>query len=205
MTLKTGIGVICLCFLSAVAWAGAGTQGMLSENWKDYASAGDKRILEHFDTVIKEIEQKFDYEKFDADSRDEYERLQRVKTMPGVPVTEKDLLGKWKCRSTQPGSLGVFRYPYFDCEIIWLSRGLFIEKISGSQRFSGYLFKSSQNDYVFLGGETVNDDPQVIYSGIAGTTDSTADIVGRLVRKQDRLVLIGVTQGKYYNFFELTR
>ncbi|MDF5940159.1 DUF4893 domain-containing protein [Pseudomonas aeruginosa] len=106
-------------------------------------------------------------------------------TQPGaavVAVDEKGLLGDWKCRSTQADQYGIYRYPNFQCRIRRTDRGLFLEKTSGSQRVSGYLFREGTQRYVFLGGATVNDEPQVAFSGLAHGAPAESDVVALLRR-----------------------
>jgi uncharacterized caspase-like protein len=92
------------------------------------------------------------------------------------PIRDADLLGKWRCRSAQIDdgvragtSAGVFTYPYFRCAITrqGQGQGLFLAKVNGSQRVSGRLYRVKDDRFVFLGGDTVNDDPQLDYGAKA--------------------------------------
>ena len=110
----------------------------------------------------------------------ELEQLELSLAQPVVAVDEKGLLGDWKCRSTQADQYGIYRYPNFQCRIRRTDRGLFLEKTSGSQRVSGYLFREGTQRYVFLGGATVNDEPQVAFSGLAHGAPAESDVVALL-------------------------
>ena len=110
------------------------------------------------------------------------------------PLTVQDLTGAWKLRSVQSGFGGsVFSYPWFAGKISQRKDGsLFFEKTSGSQRRSGALFRHDGRTWVFLGGSTVNDDPQVGYSGSGKSRKPReSDSAGVLIRLgKGRLVLV---------------
>ncbi|MGA4815209.1 DUF4893 domain-containing protein [Pseudomonas aeruginosa] len=112
----------------------------------------------------------------------ELEQLELSLAQPVVAVDEKGLLGDWKCRSTQADQYGIYRYPNFQCRIRRTDRGLFLAKTSGSQRVSGYLFREGTQRYVFLGGATVNDEPQVAFSGLAHGAPAESDVVASAAR-----------------------
>ncbi len=84
---------------------------------------------------------------------------------------EADLTGNWRCRSAQlsdgssagDGKGGAYLYPYFKCAIHRKDGKLFFEKLNGSQRVSGYLYRVGGDRYAFLGGTDLADDPQVPY------------------------------------------
>ncbi|MFQ3578259.1 MAG: DUF4893 domain-containing protein, partial [Verrucomicrobiia bacterium] len=90
--------------------------------------------------------------------------------------------------------------------------GLFFEKISGSQRCSGWIFPDYPTRSFFLGGKTVNDDPQVTYSGFdaavrLGGTAVETDTVGFLYRLgPDRLLLLrDLIHDTSFELYELIR
>jgi|CXWL01.1.fsa_nt_gi hypothetical protein len=98
--------------------------------------------------------------------------------------TYTELLGKWRCSSTQIGPDGVFAYPAFRCLIEDSEDGTIrFSKVSGSQRRSGQLFPFNDHGWVLLGASTVNDDPERAYSATLATAvgeDVEADTVGLL-------------------------
>jgi Domain of unknown function (DUF4893) len=113
------------------------------------------------------------------------------------PFKEKDLLGKWRCRSIQASDLGVIVYPFFNCRFIRKDGKLFFEKTTGSQRRSGYLYPSAGDHMVFLGSLTMNDD---VNSG------EYTDTVGVLVRKAgDRFLLIIDATKEGYELYEIVK
>jgi hypothetical protein len=93
---------------------------------------------------------------------------------PAQPVSERDMIGDWRCRSIQVQPLGIFGYPFFRCRVQRRGDDLFFEKLTGSQRVSGLLFARDASAFVLLGGATVNNDPQRRY---VGDTNETPDIL----------------------------
>lgn len=113
------------------------------------------------------------------------------------PFKEKDLLGKWRCRSIQASNLIVIAYPFFECRFIQKNGKLFFEKTTGSQRRSGYLYPSAGDQMVFLGSLTMNDDPN---------TGEYTDTAGVLVRKAtNRFLLILDSTQEGYEIYEIVK
>jgi Domain of unknown function (DUF4893) len=113
------------------------------------------------------------------------------------PFKEKDLLGKWRCRSIKANNLIVIAYPFFDCRFIRKNGKLFFQKTTGSQRRSGYLYPSAGDHMVFLGSLTMNDD---------ANSGEYTDTVGVLVRKaSDRFLLILDATQEGYEMYELVK
>ena len=113
------------------------------------------------------------------------------------PFKEKDLLGKWRCRSIQASNLIVIAYPFFECRFITKNGKLFFEKNTGSQRRAGYLYPSTRDQMVFLGSLTMNDDRN------AG---EYTDTVGVLVRKaSNRFLLILDSTQVGYEIYEILK
>lgn len=90
------------------------------------------------------------------------------------PIRDADLAGTWRCRSAQiddgeaaGATAGVFVYPYFRCAITRRGGGFFLAKTNGSQRVSGTLHRVAPDRFAFLGGATVNDEPQRAYGASA--------------------------------------
>ena len=113
--------------------------------------------------------------------------------------------GAWQVRSFQVNRMGTFAYPWFKARIWRGSTGLRFEKTSGSQRRSGVLLPHGDGrSLVFLGGTTVNADPQVGYSSVrAGGEPAESDTVGRLVRIGPRELLLVLDADREAGRFEL--
>lgn len=98
------------------------------------------------------------------------EKLLDAKT---YPISPEEMIGFKRVRSIQiDAHSGIFSYPYFNCRFREIAGRVFFEKTSGSQRKSGYLYQNSPESLIFLGGWSVNDDPQTAYgsvNSVAGT------------------------------------
>jgi hypothetical protein len=119
--------------------------------------------------------------------------LRAILDPPDRPVAVDRLAGNWRCRTVKVGEILVV-YSWFKCRIAVTDDGLRLEKISGSQRLSGTLYADGPTRLILLGAGTVNDDPPVPYSALAGEgdpADPDADMVGMLTQPApDRLRIV---------------
>ncbi|HWS25959.1 MAG TPA: DUF4893 domain-containing protein [Xanthomonadales bacterium] len=129
-----------------------------------------------------------------------------------VRVTNHEaLLGNWRCRSTQvDSSNGVFAYPAFRCVVELTEDGILVfTKTSGSQRRHGQIYPFGEGRWVFLGGQSVNDEPYRSYSGTQGDAagaDPSMDSVGLVETLKDgRVRMILDAQTDQVEFYELSR
>ncbi|WP_438638855.1 DUF4893 domain-containing protein [Muribaculum intestinale] len=125
------------------------------------------------------------------------EKLVNAKT---YPITPKDMIGFRRVRSIQIDARdGIFSYPYFNCRFKKADGKVFFEKTTGSQRKSGYVYQNSPESLVFLGGWSVNDDPQTGY----GSTNSA---VGKVYKIGPRkAIMIFPTEEDRVEIYELTK
>lgn len=125
------------------------------------------------------------------------EKLLNAKT---YPITPKDMIGFRRVRSIQIDARdGIFSYPYFNCRFKKADGKVFFEKTTGSQRKSGYVYQNSPESLVFLGGWSVNDDPQTGY-------DSTNSAVGKVYKIGPRkAIMIFPTEEDRVEIYELTK
>lgn len=99
----------------------------------------------------------------DAYGLNEKVMVKKLLTSKNLRITNQELLAYKRVRSIQVSNMGIFSYPYFACRFKRKDGKLFFEKISGSQRKSGYVYDNKPNSKVFLGGWSVNDEPQTTY------------------------------------------
>ncbi len=93
------------------------------------------------------------------------------------PVTPDEMMGFKRVRSIQiAANDGIFSYPYFNCRFRKVDGKVFFEKTSGSQRKSGYVYQNTPESLVFLGGWSVNNEPQTSY----GSENSVAGMVYKI-------------------------
>jgi hypothetical protein len=102
-------------------------------------------------------------------------------------------------------------YGWFKCRITAGPDGLLLEKISGSQRLTGYLYPDGPSRLILLGAATVNDQRPLPYSVLANEADLAdldADLVGVLTQPApDRLRILfpWPHYESIYDVMELTR
>ena len=81
------------------------------------------------------------------------------------PISAQELTGNWRCRLMKLGGLEpAIVYTWHDCRFTSTSKGLFFEKLSGTQRFSGYADEDGAR-FILLAGTSVRDEKQWPYSG----------------------------------------
>ena len=94
--------------------------------------------------------------------------LPAVAALADAPTTPGDLdaiLGDWRCRTIKIGGLlPLTIYSYFACTIGRDDAGFFIEKTSGSQRFTGRLYLGkAPGELIFLGAGHYSDEAPQAY------------------------------------------
>ncbi|MCB1424633.1 MAG: DUF4893 domain-containing protein [Zhengella sp.] len=74
--------------------------------------------------------------------------------LDGDPVSFSgaDLTGNWQCRITKlDGPAALVTYSWFRCRITESGAGLYLEKLTGSQRVTGHFFDDGDKRLIFLG------------------------------------------------------
>lgn len=160
--------------------------------------------------------------------RDAPRRVDAINANPEIPASDADakavveellaephraldiaaLTGDWKVRSLQGGRYGIYAYPWFKARIEQRDGRVWFEKISGSQRRSGWLLAppDDKGDWYFVGGATVNDDPQIPYSKTGGGSARDSDSVGTVWGISDDRVLMLLDVGDDgYEVYQLKR
>lgn len=207
--------MICNAAVPRMIWVGflllaaAGSPGAAAADWQDIVTDEDKSRLARLEDAIKEGDRTAAASNPAPKDR---AALRAVLDPPDLPLDEAALVGDWKCRTIKVGEILVV-YSRFRCRISRTDRGLFLEKRSGSQRFSGYLYPDTGHraHLILLGGATVNDEPQVSYSTQAGDGDSgspDSDLIGVLSRSGSNSLRIVFPWPRYesiYDVMELTR
>lgn len=101
---------------------------------------------------------------------------------PGGPISERALLGTWRCRQMKLGGLApAIVYTWFTCRVRQTRNGLFFEKLTGTERYSGYLDPYENGRFVLLGSLSVGHAPRPPYSGGTrgiGAETTPSDVVG---------------------------
>lgn len=136
----------------------------------------------------------------DAYGFDEKTIVKKLLTTPNLKITSQELLSYRKVRSIQVSNLGIFSYPYFSCRFRKKDGKIFFEKTTGSQRKSGYIYDNKPDSKVFLGGWSVNDDPQTSYQG----ENSVCGMVYK-IGSNKLIMLFLAPDEKSFEIYELTK
>ena len=85
---------------------------------------------------------------------------------PGGGVSSSELTGSWQCRTAKLGGYTpIIVYAWFRCTVRATNNGLYFEKVTGSQRISGYLDAYQNGYYILLGAQNVGQERPKPYSG----------------------------------------
>ncbi|MBZ9856868.1 DUF4893 domain-containing protein [Mesorhizobium sp. CA13] len=111
----------------------------------------------------------------------EVRQLDALLAKPLVAFSDKDLTGKWQCRTIKVGGLGpLVIYGWFKCRVTDDGSGWRLEKLTGSQRTKGRFFDDGEKRAIYLGSGSVNNDQAKPY-GSGPRTDQ----VGYAFRNSD--------------------
>ncbi len=136
----------------------------------------------------------------DAYALNETPTVKGLLTASPQRLTLQELPAYRKVRSIQVNDLGIFSYPYFNCRFRTTGGKLFFEKTTGSQRKSGHIYDNRSGSKVFLGGWSVNNDPQTTY----GSENSVAGKVYKIGR--DKVVMLFLAGDKRsFELYELKK
>ncbi|RWM11031.1 DUF4893 domain-containing protein [Mesorhizobium sp.] len=117
-------------------------------------TAADKARLDRYGETRKAA-----LEEAKAGNPAEVKQLDALLAKPLVAFSDKDLTGKWKCRTIKAGGLSpLVIYGWFKCEVTDDGSGWRLQKISGSQRTMGRFFDDGEKRAIYLGSFSVNDD-----------------------------------------------
>ncbi len=136
----------------------------------------------------------------DAYGRNEIPAVRRQLTSRRLNISDRELASFKRVRSIQVSDMGIFSYPYFLCRFKKKEGRLFFEKTTGSQRKSGYIYDNRPDSKVFLGGWSVNNDPQTTY-------DSENSVAGKIYRiAADRIIMLFIApDGRSFEIYELKK
>ena len=125
-----------------------------------------------------------------------------------MPFIDRDILGRWKCRTAKLGGKGpvLVVYGQFSCRITRERGALAFQKTSGSQRTKGILTRGSpptSSRLEYAGTGTYNDDKPLAYGA-----DPRRDEVGLLFKVGPRRLRLEFPKPQFesdFNIIELTR
>lgn len=179
--------------------------------WTAYLDPGHGQLLKVAEQQVREITLPH-LNSSDAETATAAREVIRLLDLPRKKGPSAGLIGKWQVRSLQSSDLGVYAYPFFPCEIRREgTRGLVLNKHSGSQRRTGVLLSQDNGDLVFLGGSYYEGEEPRGYSAFRGgqTADPEGedrDSVGVLHQLENgRLLLIFASLKGRGEIYELKR
>jgi hypothetical protein len=147
-------------------------------SWRDDVSRYDENRL----TRLEEAKAKGLREAMRGASAHDLADIHGALDARSRPISAHELLGAWQCRSMKLGGLTPdILYSWFRCRVRETRAGLYFEKISGTEKMSGYLDGYDRGRFVFMGALTVKNERPEPYSGGnsgAGAPTSSGDVVG---------------------------
>ncbi len=114
-------------------------------------------------------------------------------------ISLEDLHGHHRVRSIQVNNSGIFIYPFFACRFTEKDGKPFFEKTAGSQRKSGFIYANKPTYMIFLGGWSVNDEPQTEY----GSLNSVAGTLYKI--NENKLIMLFVRPYRDFEIYEFTK
>jgi len=179
--------------------------------WRDEASQFDAQRLSR----LEEARAKGLDEASRGASPSDLAAIDSVIHAQATTASPSALTGTWRCRTIKLGGLTPdVIYSWFRCRISERGGALFFEKLSGSQRTSGFLY-SEGSGYVYLGASYVTaygpPEKPPVYSGrgasagAAATPDDQIGLLSLLADGRARLELPYPVQESTFDVLELKR
>lgn len=181
-----------------------------AHDWKAQATPHDLDRLERYeDAVTKGMMES----RVAGEEHGTYNELVSVMEEETVPADPEKLKGQWNCRTIKAGGpfTGFVVYGWFRCEIVEKNGRLFFEKLTGSQRQSGFLYERDEKSWVLLAAPNEgHSGPVRDYSGPEGgiTDPQMIDqpaIVSLLADGRARVVFPWPELESTFNVLEMTR
>lgn len=119
------------------------------QGWEDRITEFDRDRLSRLDEAVAKGMEMAAAEPFPAG---DYADLVNIMQATPVSVTAASLRGNWRCRTIKAGGpyLSFVVYGWFSCRISQTPDGLYFEKLSGSQRQTGYIYPRDETSWVLL-------------------------------------------------------
>lgn len=169
----------------------------LNHDLEDVILTSDYDVLSRDRDIAREVLSTVSPKSCGYAEKQSVEKLLAAKPLPVLP---KDMPAFRLVRSIQIDERdGIFSYPYFKCRFKESDGKMFFEKTTGSQRKSGYVYQNTPESLIFLGGWSVNDDPQTEYGGVNSVVGTVYKI------SPNRAIMIFPTENNRVEIYELTK
>jgi Domain of unknown function (DUF4893) len=158
---------IAFVLVSTAAYAG----------WQDHATPFDQqRLMQLDESRAKGLAE--------AGSGGDMAAIHEALDPAPAAISGNALMGDWRCRTIKLGGMAPsVVYSWFKCRISNRGSGLFLEKLTGTQRMNGYLYPDASG-LVYLGATSTMHEPPHAYPGngaSAGAHATPDDQIGLLV------------------------
>lgn len=176
-----------------------------NENWLNLIDSSDLRCINNSIGKTNEINLTLQLDVYSANNNilevNEIDTLKisqisELVNCIKLPINKNELTGYNKVKSIQCNTMGpgIAEYGFFPCRFYFRNNKIFFQKMGGSQRKSGYLYRKDEFSYVFLGAWSVNKNPTTEYGG----EFSTAGIMYKVA--PDTIIMIFTDDSGYEIF-----
>ena len=118
-------------------------------DWRSQATELDRGKLDRYEDAVTKgmMESRVAGEEHGA-----YNELTSIMEGTLASADGEKLKGQWNCRTIKAGGpfAGFVVYGWFRCEVVEKDGRLFFEKLTGSQRMSGFLYERDAKSWVLL-------------------------------------------------------
>jgi hypothetical protein len=197
---------ICSAIVAAALTLAAGVGRAAESDWHSAILPQDFDRLENLDEAIHQGNSQAA-----ARPGPEWLLVSELLAASSLTIATESLIGDYLCRTIKVGGItDLTVYGFFRCRIRTSADGLMIEKLTGSQRLSGMLYRDGERRFVLLAGSTVNDEPQRPYSALdrPPRLPDDYDVVGfleRIAANRLRLIQPWPNFESVYDLMELVR
>lgn len=137
-------------------------------DWRSQATELDRGKLDRYEDAVTKgmMESRVAGEEHGA-----YNELTGIMEGTLAPADPEKLKGKWNCRTIKAGGpfAGFVVYGWFRCDVVEKDGRLFFEKLTGSQRMSGFFYERDEKTWVLLAAPNEgHSGPIRAYSGPEG-------------------------------------
>ncbi|MBI1260152.1 MAG: DUF4893 domain-containing protein [Rhizobiales bacterium] len=178
--------------------------------WQKVITDFDQQRLARYDAAVAAGTMEASIAKEPAGDMAELLNVMEAET---IPIDLPAMAGKWKCRTLKAGGpfVGLVVYSWFNCDITMKDGRPFYEKLSGSQRQSGFIYQRDARTALLLAAPNKDHSgPIRAYSGPQGgiTDPQLQDELGVISQLKDgrlRIVFPYPVLESTYNVLELKR
>lgn len=137
-------------------------------DWRTQATEIDRDKLDRYEDAVTKgmMESRVAGEEHGA-----YNELTSIMEGTLAPADPAKLKGQWNCRTIKAGGpfAGFVVYGWFRCAVVEKDGRLFFEKLTGSQRMSGFFYERDEKSWVLLAAPNEgHSGPIRAYSGPEG-------------------------------------